>query len=72
MPSDSKVRSLLDAALDYADRGVPVFPCKRKDKSPFTRNGFKDATTNEQQIREWWTKSPQAMIGVPTGRASRP
>jgi putative DNA primase/helicase len=61
---------LLDAALDYAERGLPVFPCNGKNKAPLTRHGFKDATTDPEQIREWWHKWPRAMIGMPTGRAS--
>jgi len=62
---------MLDAALDYArNKGTPVFPCRTDDKSPLTPNGFKDATTDEKQIRIWWTQYPSAMIGMPTGKAS--
>src|SRR5262245_41859001 len=61
--------STLEAALEYAEAGIPVFPCKRT-KEPLTPNGFKDATTDKKQIREWWSKWPRAMIGVPTGPAS--
>lgn len=60
---------MLAAALDYARDGKPVFPV-RPDKTPYTRNGFKDATTDEATIREWWRKWPDAGIGVPTGEAS--
>jgi putative DNA primase/helicase len=35
-----------------------------------TEHGCKDATRNEAQIRSWWEKSPNAMIGVATGEAS--
>jgi putative DNA primase/helicase len=62
--------STRDAALRWAARGIPVFPCKRTTKQPLTRHGFKDATANEAQIREWWTTWPRAMIGIPTGTAS--
>ena len=54
-------------ALEIADRGWPVFPCNR-DKKPMTANGFKDASTDEDQILEWWGKNPEANIGVPTGK----
>ncbi len=60
---------LLDAALELATEDkVPVFPCK-PDKRPLTRNGFKDATCDVNQIKSWWQQYPDALIGVPTGSA---
>ena len=35
--------TLLEAALSYARRGWPVFPCQARDKDPLTKHGFKDA-----------------------------
>jgi len=58
--------TLLDHALRYAYDGWPVFPCKL-NKRPYTRHGFKDATTEVAQIRSWWGTWPQASIGVATG-----
>lgn len=60
---------LLDAALEYARRGYKVFPVSI-EKTPLTPHGFKDATTEETQIREWWTRWPDAGIGMPTGALS--
>ena len=75
----------LEVALEYAQRGWPVFPvhhpikgkcscgwqdCSNPAKHPMTRNGLKDATTDLKQIRSWWTKSPQANIGIATGQGS--
>lgn len=60
----------LIAALAYARRGWHVFPCKPLGKQPATRNGFKDATTDEEQINRWWAAMPQANIGLRTGAAS--
>jgi hypothetical protein len=60
----------LEAALEYARSGIPTFPCNPLDKKPLTPNGFKDATKDEAQIRTWWQKWPNAMIGAPTGPAS--
>ncbi|WP_430297997.1 bifunctional DNA primase/polymerase [Sinomonas sp. B1-1] len=54
--------------LDYARRGFPVFPLRPGSKAPATRNGFKDASTDEAAIRSWWEKTPRANIGLPTGR----
>jgi hypothetical protein len=58
-------------ALDIADRGKPVFPCRHApDKSPLTRRGFKDATRDEAKINMFWNANPGASIGVPAGRES--
>ena len=65
MPNDA----VLSAALAYAAKGWPVFPCGM-DKKPLTKNGFYNATTDPEQIRNWWAKYPNAAIGVPTGRTS--
>src|SRR3954454_8599027 len=61
--------NMLDEALAYAEAGLPIFPCN-PDKSPATAQGLKDASTDPEQIRRWWTPSPNAMIGMPTGEAS--
>ena len=67
---DASKQSILDAALDYARRGWPVFPCQATNKAPLTKHGFKDATTDEATIRNWWDQWPDAMIGVPMGSRS--
>lgn len=77
--------SPLVAALIYAAKGWPVAPlwwpegnvcacpqgkdCKSAAKHPLTRNGLKDATTDEDVIRRWWTKWPKANVALVTGVA---
>jgi hypothetical protein len=55
------------AALDYARRGWPVFPCKPGSKEPATIHGFKDATTDLDQITRWWWYNPAANVAIATG-----
>jgi hypothetical protein len=47
-----------------------VFPCG-PDKKPLTKHGFKDASLDPKQIAAWWTRYPQALIGMPTGHVSK-
>lgn len=61
---------ILATALKYATMGWSVFPCKRGQKVPLTKNGCKAATTEQNQIRDWWTRWPNANIGIATGKAS--
>ncbi len=60
---------LLAAALDYAARGLPVFPCVPRGKTPAVARGFHAATTNPATIRRYWT-DPERNIGIPTGVSS--
>lgn len=57
-----------EAALAYAAKGWPIFPC-RSDKTPFTENGVNDATTDPAQIERWWKKWPKANIALNVGEA---
>ena len=64
---DTKI--MLNAALEYSRDGLAVFPCK-PDKSPYVFGWSKAATTDEHQIRTWWAKWPNAMIGLLTGKSN--
>jgi hypothetical protein len=63
----------LGVALSYARRGWPVFPCHwhgERKKRPLVERGLHAANRDGSQIRDWWRQWPNALIGVPTGRAS--
>jgi hypothetical protein len=63
----------VDWALAYAAAGMAVFPLKANGAPAIRKedggNGFKDATTDPDQIRAWWKRWPHAEIGwaVPAG-----
>jgi hypothetical protein len=42
--------AVLEAALSYAQGGIPVFPCNPHNKRPLTEHGFKDATTDPREL----------------------
>jgi hypothetical protein len=60
---------LLAAALDYAARGLPVFPCMPRGKTPAIARGFYSATANPATVRRYWT-DPDRNVGIPTGASS--
>ena len=59
--------TLLDHALRYASRGLRVLPLVPGEKRPINPGGCTMATTDEQKIRAWWHKYPQAGIGLVPG-----
>jgi Bifunctional DNA primase/polymerase, N-terminal/Primase C terminal 2 (PriCT-2) len=74
---------MLDAALAYAEHGVPIFPLDPRSKKPIPRRdrdptgkypkgipatgGLYKATTDRAIIRAWWQEHPNALIGLPMG-----
>ncbi len=54
----------LEWALKYASMGLRVFPLQPSTKVPMTAHGVKDATDNPLVIKEWWTETPDAGIGL--------
>jgi RecA-family ATPase len=73
----------IDAILRLAHH-YPVFPCLARAKetivegkpktirakSPHIPNGFLKATQDESQIRTWWKRWPDALVGVPMGQVT--
>lgn len=57
---------MLDSALKYAQSAYPVFPCIPGTKKPMTEHGFKDASTDPEQIRRWWEQTPDANVAIAT------
>jgi hypothetical protein len=53
-------------ALSWAEVGWLVFPCTEGGKTPLTKHGFKDASSDPKQIAEWAVKWPHANVGLVT------
>lgn len=64
------MNQLLEAALKYASHGWHVFPCMPRQKVPATKHGIKDATTNLDQIRRWWSRWSTANVTIACGENS--
>jgi putative DNA primase/helicase len=61
--------TLLSAALEYAARRLPIFPCVPNGKLPAVARGFYAATTNPETIKRHWRVCDRN-IGIPTGSVS--
>lgn len=73
----------IDAILRLA-KAAPVFPCLARPKeaivngkpkmirakSPHIPEGFLSASQDEHQIRTWWKRWPDALVGVPMGQVT--
>lgn len=60
---------MIDKALELARAGIPVFPCAAT-KVPATPRGFKDASTDPDDVRALFVAYPGELIGACTGVAS--
>jgi hypothetical protein len=84
---ETTATDLVEAVREFLQLGWAVFPvhgvktngqctcgnteCKRIGKHPRTVHGVKDATCDEQTIRRWFARWPDAGIALATGSASR-
>ena len=70
LPTQSQ---LMAAALRCLEKGWFVFPLGERSKAPdsaMAPNGFNSSSNDPNQIREWWTNSPNANIGIDLGRSN--
>src|SRR5690348_11617756 len=61
---------MIKSALNYAKRGLYVFPCRVKDKRPATAKGVKAASIDPDVLQGLWREEPQFNIAVATGAMS--
>ena len=57
----------LHQALAFARGGWRVFPCLPGQKIPATPHGYRDATTDQQQITDWFGRGRDWNLAVATG-----
>lgn len=73
-------------ALEYVERGWYVLPCREKpgsayindkgntvtplEKTPYIKEGLLSATLDKEQIKMWWSRWPNALIGVNCGMSN--
>jgi hypothetical protein len=66
-PVTGKDEPILLTGLKLIAKGKSVFPCMAGGKSPLTKHGFHDATTDTTALRLWFRKWPDANLAIPTG-----
>lgn len=61
----AEYESLLTTALGYSKLGLKVFPLNSMSKIPLKNtSGFKESTTDEEKIFNWFTENEQANVGI--------
>ena len=60
----------LEVVLSFAARGWQCFPANHLGKKPATRHGLHDATTDSQQLKQWFGNGQLYNIAIRTGAAS--
>ncbi len=63
------ISAMLEVAMRHALDGRFVFPCAKK--KPLVPHGFKTASLHPEDLSRWWTKWPNAQVGLPTGNVNR-
>jgi len=63
---------MLSYALRYAELGWGVIPLRNKDKRPLLQSWakYQQERADEEQIKRWWEKWPDANIAIVTGQVS--
>lgn len=62
---------LLTASLSYQQRGFSVIPIQPREKKPMVLwERYQSGRTTETEIKAWWSKWPDANIGIVTGAVS--
>lgn len=68
---DLSMHGALEAALEFAERGMAVFPLRPGTKIPATQHGLLDATTDRQTIMQWFAAGCDYGLAVATGEPAK-
>jgi len=61
----------LNTALSYATRGFSLIPLVAKEKRPLIAwEDHRRRKATEEEIKAWWSKWPDANLGIVTGAIS--
>lgn len=67
--TDQTASPTLTAALAAVERGWAVIPGRPAEKRPYTAGDGWSASTDPDQVREWWRTWPDALVGINVGRS---
>jgi len=63
--------NLFEVALQYQRMGLFILPLIRGEKRPYVKWGHrKDKKPDETELIEWWSRYPDAQIGMACGKCS--
>lgn len=68
----NNISTVVQVAIETAIKGIKIFPFNPETKKPYPgfTNWQSRATTDLEQIRQWWIIWPEAMIAALTGAAN--
>lgn len=65
------MKKLGKVALELQKQKKPIFPINRKTKKPLVKwKPFQDRLPTRTEVNDWWTRWPNANIGMATGPLS--
>ena len=69
---NARTSLLYQKALEYAVHGYAILPLQKGKKIPNLKSWkqYQENAPTEEEIAEWWEKSPEANVGVITGKIS--
>ncbi len=65
------MNKMLEAALKYQEAGLSIIPITARGKKPLVKwEEYQSRIAGSEEIKQWWMKTPNANIGIVTGKIS--